>query len=127
MRGTLNKLLLNLFMVSYFLIILCFVKGCVVTDPFTGLLVSGDELATQLETSGVVIIDARSSGYESGHIPGAISLKWGDYVNDAKNLEPLSELEAQLGAAGLSRDMVVIIYDDTTASWGAAGCIFWML
>ena len=127
MRGTLNKLLLSLFRVSYFLIILCFVKGCMITDPFTGLLVSGDELATQLDTSGVVIIDARSAGYESGHIPGAISLKWGDYVNDAKNLKPLSDLEVQLGAAGLSKDMVFVIYDDTTASWGAAGRVFWML
>jgi thiosulfate/3-mercaptopyruvate sulfurtransferase len=127
MRVKLNKLLLNLFMMSYFLIILCFVKGCVVVDPFAGLLVSGDDLEAALGTSEMVIIDARSAGYESGHIPGAISLKWGDYVNDAKNLKPLSELEAQLGAVGLSRDMVFVIYDDTTVSWGAAGRVFWML
>ncbi len=96
-------------------------------DPFIALLISGDALDANLGKAGLVVIDARSAGYEAGHIPGAMSLKWGDYVDESSTLKPLAALEAQLGAAGLSRDMVFVIYDDTTASWGAAGRVFWML
>lgn len=96
-------------------------------DPFIALLISGAELEANLGKAGLVVIDARSAGYEAGHIPGAISLKWSDYVDASKNLKPVADLEAQLGAAGLSSDMVFVIYDDTTASWGAVGRVFWML
>ncbi|MDY6853288.1 MAG: rhodanese-like domain-containing protein [Thermodesulfobacteriota bacterium] len=95
--------------------------------PNAGLLVSGDSLEASLGDSGSVIIDARSSGYTDSHIPGAISLIWSDYTDENVNLKPVVDLESQLSAAGLSRNMKFIIYDDTTASWGAAGRIFWML
>ena len=39
----------------------------------------------------------------------------------------MADLESQLSAAGLNRNRRFVIYDDTTASWGAAGRIFWML
>jgi thiosulfate/3-mercaptopyruvate sulfurtransferase len=96
-------------------------------DPFISLLISGDELEAKLGIAGLLVIDARSAGYEAGHIPGAISLKWSDYVNEDKSLKTTAALEEQLGEAGLSRDKVFVIYDDTTASWGAAGRVFWML
>ncbi len=96
-------------------------------DPFISLLISGDELEANLGKAGLVVIDARSAGYEAGHIPGAISLKWGDYVKEDMNLKTTRELEEQLGEAGLSNDVVFVVYDDTTASWGAAGRVFWML
>jgi thiosulfate/3-mercaptopyruvate sulfurtransferase len=97
------------------------------TDPFISLLISGDELEANLSKAGLVVIDARSAGYEAGHIPGAISLEWSDYVKEDMNLKTTRELEDQLGEAGLSNDMVFVVYDDTTASWGAAGRVFWML
>jgi len=110
-----------------FALSLFFIKGCMFADPFISLLISGDELEANLGTAGLVVIDARSAGYEAGHIPGAISLEWGDYVKEDMNLKTTRDLEDQLGAAGLSSDMVFVIYDDTTASWGAAGRVFWML
>lgn len=83
--------------------------------------------ARDLEGSGVVIIDARSAAaYAAGHIPGAISLPWQQFSDQEKILKPVSELENLLGTAGLRADTRMIICDDTTASWGAAGRLFWM-
>ena len=65
-------------------------------DPFIALLISGDELEANLGKAGLVVIDARSAGYEAGHIPGAVSIKWSDYVDEVSNLKPLADLEAQL-------------------------------
>ncbi len=112
---------------------LLFVQGCNTINfpkgdyPNGELLVSADVLETILEAPGVVIIDARASGYDVSHIPGAISMKWNDYVDADSTLNSLSTLEAQLGALGLNRNMTIIIYDDTLTSWGSAGRIFWML
>ena len=75
----------------------------------------------------LVIIDARTAGYETSHIPGAINLKFGDYFTWGSGLLPVADLNSKLGAAGLKRGMNFVIYDNTTASWGAAGRIFWML
>jgi len=95
--------------------------------PNGELLVEADFLETIIDHTGVVIIDARSSGYEAAHIPGAISLKWADYVDESQKLLPVADLQKKLGAAGLSRNMTFVIYDDTLKSWGAAGRVFWML
>lgn len=127
MKGTSGRKLASVFVLMCFAVSLCFVKGCMYADPFISLLISGDELEANLDRAGLVIIDARTAGYEAGHIPGAISLKCSDYVNEASNLKPVADIEEQMGAAGLSSDMVFVIYDDTTASWGAAGRVFWML
>jgi thiosulfate/3-mercaptopyruvate sulfurtransferase len=110
--------------------------------PNADLLVSGEALeaslgqvrtasVTAIQASAVennpdfVIIDARGSGYDTVHIPGAISLTWPEF--GAPNLNSVSELEDVLTGAHITRDMTIVIYDDTTASWGAAGRIFWTL
>jgi 3-mercaptopyruvate sulfurtransferase SseA len=95
--------------------------------PNAGLLVSADSLQKNLRSKNLVIIDARSSGYATAHIPGAINLKFGDYFTAGTGLKSIADLQGMLGNSGLSRDMTMVIYDDTTASWGAAGRIFWML
>jgi len=95
--------------------------------PNGELLVRADFFETIMDQSGVVIIDARSAGYETAHIPGAVSLKWSDYVDASSMLLPVADLQAKLSAAGLSRTMTFIIYDDTLKSWGSAGRVFWML
>ena len=127
MADTLGRKLASVFLLICFAFSLCFVKGCMYADPFISLLISGDELEANLGKAGLVVIDARSAGYEAGHIPGAISLEWSDYVKEDMNLKTTRELEEQLGEAGLSNDMVFVVYDDTTTSWGAAGRVFWML
>jgi thiosulfate/3-mercaptopyruvate sulfurtransferase len=89
-----------------------------------GGLLAGQE---HLFDAGVVIVDARNAeAYNAGHIPGAISMPWQQFSDSELNLKPVGELEAMLGAAGIKRDAWMIIYDDTTASWGAAGRLFWM-
>lgn len=94
--------------------------------PNSALLLSGKWLQENLRAKNLAILDARTAGYESTHIPGAISLAYDDYKTKSE-LKPQVELEARLSAAGLRPDMKFVIYDDTTASWGAAGRVFWML
>jgi 3-mercaptopyruvate sulfurtransferase SseA len=90
--------------------------------PNAGLLVDKTALA------GAVVIDARSAAlYNAGHIPGAINVLHSDYWTAGTGLKATATLEAQLGAAGISPTSNIVIYDDTTASWGAAGRLFWML
>lgn len=77
--------------------------------------------------TGVVLLDTRGTdAYNAGHIPGAVNLQWGGFADGSTNLKPVDQLEDLLGAAGLTRESKIIIYDDTTASWGAAGRLFWM-
>lgn len=95
--------------------------------PNAHLLVSADSVEASLGSRNMVLIDARTSGYETAHIPGAISVKYGDYFTPAVGLKDIATLEGLLGNAGLTRESKIVIYDNTTASWGAAGRIFWML
>ena len=102
--------------------------------PNAGLLATAGELLSRgAVNTDAVIIDTRSAeAYAGGHIPGAINLQWGTFsIWDGSatdgSLPPLADLEAALGAAGLTRDADIVLYDDTTASWGSAGRFFWML
>ena len=95
--------------------------------PNAMLLVSAESLQNSLGQKNLVIIDARTSGYESSHIPGAINIKFGDYFTGGKGLLPVADLNTKLSAVGLRRDQTFVVYDNTTASFGAAGRIFWML
>jgi len=113
----------------FFMTMSFLMTGCMFTDPFLGLLILGEDLEANLGRAGLTIIDARTTGYDDGHIPGAINMLFNDpdYVDDSMTLKPVAELESKLSELGLTRDMTFVIYDDTTASFGAAGRIFWML
>lgn len=95
--------------------------------PNGKLLVSADSVQKSIGTKNFVIIDARTSGYEASHIPGAINVKYGAYFNAGTGLKDLDTLQSMLGSAGLKRTTRMVIYDNTSASFGAAGRIFWML
>lgn len=95
--------------------------------PNADLLVTPESVQANLNKSGLVIIDARGSGYDTAHILGAISMKHSDFWTAGVGLKDTATLEGLLGKAGLTRDSKIVIYDNTTASWGAAGRIFWML
>ena len=95
--------------------------------PNKKLLVSADSVQSTIGTKNFVVIDARTSGYESSHIPGAINIKFGDYFTPGAGLLPIADLNSKLSAAGLKKNMTFVIYDNTSASFGAAGRIFWML
>jgi 3-mercaptopyruvate sulfurtransferase SseA len=95
--------------------------------PKAKLLVSADSVQNNIGAKNFVVIDARTSGYETSHIPGAINLNFMDLVYPVSGLQDVPTLESQLGAAGLKRNMTMVIYDNPTASGGAAGRIFWIL
>jgi 3-mercaptopyruvate sulfurtransferase SseA len=95
--------------------------------PNAKLLVSADSVQSSLGAKNLVIIDARTSGYTTSHIPGAISIKFGDYFTSGVGLLSTADLENKLGTAGLKLNQTFLIYDNTSASFGAAGRIFWML
>ena len=96
--------------------------------PNAELLVSADSLQASLNAGGLTIIDARAANaYQAGHIPGAINVQHSAYWTKGSGLKDQALLAQQLGAAGIARDQKILIYDNTTASWGAAGRLFWML
>jgi len=96
--------------------------------PNAGLLVTPDSLQASLAAKDLLIIDARAAAsYGAGHIPGAVNLQHSDYWTKGSGLKDQVAVAAQLGAAGLVRTQKIVIYDNTTASWGAAGRLFWML
>lgn len=95
--------------------------------PNSELLVSAGSVQNSIGEQNLVIIDARSAGYDTSHIPGAINVKFGEYLTWGTGLLPVADLESKLSAVGLKRLMTFVIYDNTSASFGAAGRIFWML
>ncbi len=95
--------------------------------PNKKLLVSAESVQSTIGTKNFVVIDARTAGYETAHIKGAINVKFGNYFTAGSGLLPVADLNSKLSAAGLKRNMTFVIYDNTTASFGAAGRIFWML
>ena len=87
--------------------------------PNGHLLADAEWLGEHLEDSNLVIIDARSEGYEEGHIPGSVHLSSGE-INDGENVvngfllpeEPFGELMSGIGVNQASN---VVIYDDGNA------------
>ncbi len=111
----------------------CFCWGCKKINyptneyPNGQLLVDGDFLESILSTRGLVVIDARTSGYAAGHIPGAVNLQWKDFVDNDTMLLSVAEISKNLGAAGIRKNKSYVIYDDTVTSRGEAGHFFWLL
>lgn len=87
--------------------------------PNAHLLADVAWLEEHIDDSGLVVIDARSKGYEEGHIPGAVQLSSGK-INDAENEidgfllaeEPFGELVRTLG---VNQDSTIVVYDDGNA------------
>jgi thiosulfate/3-mercaptopyruvate sulfurtransferase len=92
--------------------------------PHAELLVS----PTDVDTSQAIVIDARRSDaeYNAGHIPGAIFAPPSLFEKDGVLL-PDNDLASILGNLGITRTSKIIIYDNTTASRGATGRLFWIL
>ena len=97
------------------------------------LLDNGADNVNAKASSTPIIIDTRSAqDYDLGHIPGAINTQWGNFVlwNEPPEkavLQGVTDLETALGSLGLTCNSAIVIYDDTLASWGPSGRIFWML
>ena len=127
-----KRCLLTLLLISALMLVGPNVSFAKLTASQTGfpnakLLVSADSVQDSIGKKNFVIIDARTAGYDASHIPGAINIKFGDYFTPGTGLLPTADLNSKLSAAGLKKSMTVVIYDNTSASFGAAGRIFWML
>lgn len=98
-------------------------------------IVNVDELASTLDSDEVVILDVRSAeDYESGHIPGAVSLpiSWLERVEvledgtEVKNLVlGPDDITPVFQDAGIDRRSHVVIYD--AGRHVLAARVFWML
>ena len=93
------------------------------TDLGRGALVDTATLASMLESPNLAIVevDEDTSAFESGHIPGAISLNWETELHalpqrDFVSADRLAEL---LGDKGVSSDQTIVLYGGNN-NWFAA-------
>ncbi len=122
----------KVFLYGFIMLVILAGLGCQqhqTTYPNAGLLISGEDVQKLIDNGlpNTVIIDVRDYGNASQKIPGSINLRWQEFVDSSMNLKDVAELERQLGAAGLTRDKKIIIYDNAPYSGGTAGWMFWML
>ena len=99
-------------------------------ESLNAFLVEPETLLSSFTGLDGLIIDARSpQAYAAGHIPGAISVSTYDYF--VPNTKPegmrafASQAAALYGAAGISMDTPVLVYDDDTGVRVAREC--WLL
>ena len=99
-------------------------------DLRDAFLVEPEALLATFASLDGLIIDARSpEAYAAGHIPGAISVSTYDYF--VPNTKPegmrafASQAAALYGAAGISLDTPLVVYDDDTGVRVAREC--WLL
>lgn len=80
------------------------------------VLISADEIISQLDKANFAIWDARSPGEYSGnmvrsarggHIPGAINIEWTELMDPQRNLRISDDAQAILNNAGLDKDKSV--------------------
>src|SRR5687768_15126119 len=102
-------------------------------------ILSPAELAELLASNAdVVLLDARASGYDAGHLRGAQRADLETQLSAARDegadpahggrhpLPPLERWLAQLGAWGIGPETHVVIYDDQFGA-NAAARAWWML
>jgi len=76
-----------------------------------------------------VIIDARpESIWQKGHIPGAFSFWWENYITMDDEVHPMralppKKMAAALGAMGISKTTAITVYGDANKSWGGEGWV----
>ena len=74
-----------------------------------------------------VEVDVDTTGYDQGHIPGAVAWNWQTQLQDGirRDLIDKAALEKLLGASGISNDTTILLYGDNN-NWFAAYA-FWQL
>jgi thiosulfate/3-mercaptopyruvate sulfurtransferase len=102
------------------------------------MIVSPEELARVYADPDVVLLDARASGYEQGHLDGARRASADEHLSAARDAgadpqrggrHPLPSVERfaeQLGKWGIGPETRVIVYDDQFGA-NAAARAWWML
>ncbi|NQX70892.1 sulfurtransferase [Paenibacillus alba] len=81
--------------------------------PNQQLLVDAQWVKDNSSNRDIVVLDTRTQGYESGHIPGAISLPV-KVVKDAERSAFAAPeiIQRELQKRGVSGDTTIIVYDD---------------
>ncbi len=102
------------------------IKNSVAPRVDQGVLLSPESLVRKLDDPDVRVIDARSVGYESGHILKAISLPHTEISDAGMNLKTVAELEELLTSKGIHQAQTIVIYDGGSKDLGAAARLFWM-
>lgn len=82
----------------------------------TGTEIIDAETALALVADGAVLVDAQAANtYSKGHVTGAVNISRADIVINqpvANMLAPASQIEEVLGSRGITRDSVVVVYDN---------------
>jgi thiosulfate/3-mercaptopyruvate sulfurtransferase len=75
----------------------------------------------------VVEVDVDTSGYDQGHVPGAIGWNWTTDLCDTlvRDIVPKDKLEKLLGESGITPQTTIVLYGDNN-NWFAAWA-FWQL
>ncbi len=77
------------------------------------VLVSTDWVAEHLRASNLrlVEVDVDTAAYDQAHVPGAIGWNWTTELCDTltRDIVPKRELEALLGAAGITRSTTIVL------------------
>jgi thiosulfate/3-mercaptopyruvate sulfurtransferase len=75
----------------------------------------------------LVEVDVDTTGYDQGHIPGAVGWNWQTQLQDniKRDLIDRAALEKLLGESGISNDTTILLYGDNN-NWFAAYA-FWQL
>jgi thiosulfate/3-mercaptopyruvate sulfurtransferase len=98
------------------------------------MLISTDELDAILDRDDIVVVDVRSklAFMASGHIPRAVAATWHEFSDPNSGIKGLldsdvTRLEKKLGAVGISRERLVVVYSNPFDNWGDEGRMYWML
>ena len=87
--------------------------------PNVQLLTDAKWLNEHLYDENLFIIDARTEGYDTGHIPGAISLSSGILADPNNEIEGFilneGDFTALLQSVGLNQNSNVLVYDEGDA------------
>jgi thiosulfate/3-mercaptopyruvate sulfurtransferase len=85
-------------------------------------------VAAHSADANVRIVDMRRTGYDAGHIPGAVYLQ-PDSIRDAKNaptfLPAAAAFESQMARLGISNTTRVVVYDERGGIYAAR--LWWLL
>lgn len=89
----------------------------------TGVLVDTATLAANLDDDSIAVVevDEDTSAFDSGHIPGSVSLDWAHELHDLPRREFISteQLAELLGSKGIGSDQTIVLYGGNN-NWFAA-------
>ncbi|SHJ88486.1 sulfurtransferase [Paramaledivibacter caminithermalis] len=92
-------------------------------------LVSANELKDMIDKGEVKVVDFRDAKLPGGYIPSSVKIARGDIaatVNGVKGMiAPKEQIEKVLGAAGITNEDTVVIYDADNELWAAR--LWWVM